>query len=459
MSSQKPTNIQIYRKKWNFNIGIFIFGVIFIYLTATILLYLTGNHVSIYEVREGSIQRDDAYTGLVIRDETVVQADAEGYVNYFILEGSKVGAQTSVYCLSPDKLTFADPSASDASQSLTAEEQASILQQTKNFSDSFQSDNFSDVYTLKDTISTVLDSKSNQSRRAQLNQMAAEDPSSLRIYPAASDGIAVFSVDGYESVKAEDVTEDMIAKTDYKVTGLPDNMYVRAGDPVYKLIRSDVWQIAILLDKETAKELQDVSRISIQFSKDEQTTTAGLDIRKKGKTFIGFLTIEASMIRYAADRYVDVELILEDQSGLKIPKSSVVEKEFYIVPEDYLTLGGNSKETGVLVDDGTDNARFQEAEVYYRDNETGMVYLDTDLLEEGVTLRKEDSDHTCQLKEKASLQGVYNINKGYAEFRQVKILCASDEYYIIESGNDYGLANYDHIALDGDGIHENDVIF
>ncbi|WP_346663537.1 HlyD family efflux transporter periplasmic adaptor subunit [uncultured Merdimonas sp.] len=101
MSSQKPTNIQIYRKKWNFNIGIFIFGVIFIYLTATILLYLTGNHVSIYEVREGSIQRDDAYTGLVIRDETVVQADAEGYVNYFILEGSKVGAQTSVYCLSP----------------------------------------------------------------------------------------------------------------------------------------------------------------------------------------------------------------------------------------------------------------------------------------------------------------------------------------------------------------------
>ena len=70
------TNIEVYRKKWHFNIGIFIFGVIFIYLAATVLLYLTGNHVSIYEVREGSIQKDTAYTGLILREETVVNDSA-----------------------------------------------------------------------------------------------------------------------------------------------------------------------------------------------------------------------------------------------------------------------------------------------------------------------------------------------------------------------------------------------
>ena len=69
MSGNKMTNIEVYRKKWHFNIGIFIFGVIFIYLAATVLLYLTGNHVSIYEVREGSIQKDTAYTGLILREE------------------------------------------------------------------------------------------------------------------------------------------------------------------------------------------------------------------------------------------------------------------------------------------------------------------------------------------------------------------------------------------------------
>ena len=39
------------------NIGLAIFGIIFIYLVVTILLYLTGTHVSAYEVREGSILR------------------------------------------------------------------------------------------------------------------------------------------------------------------------------------------------------------------------------------------------------------------------------------------------------------------------------------------------------------------------------------------------------------------
>ena len=64
-----------------------------------------------------------------------------------------------------------------------------------------------------------------------------------------------------------------------------------------------------------------------------------------------------------------------------------------------------------------------------------------------------------RLKVKETLRGVYNINKGYAEFRQVQILCESDEYYIVESGSDYSLSNYDHIALSGEGIHENDVVF
>ena len=32
------------------------------------------------------------------------------------------------------------------------------------------------------------------------------------------------------------------------------------------------------------------------------------------------------------------------------------------------------------------------------------------------------------------------------------------DYYIVQSGNDYGLSNYDHIALTGKDVHEGDVI-
>ena len=52
------SNIKVYQKKRHLNIGIVIFGVIFIYLIVTVLMYLTEKHISVYEVREGSILRD-----------------------------------------------------------------------------------------------------------------------------------------------------------------------------------------------------------------------------------------------------------------------------------------------------------------------------------------------------------------------------------------------------------------
>ena len=164
------------------------------------------------------------------------------------------------------------------------------------------------------------------------------------------------------------------------------------------------------------------------------------------------------MVRYAQDRFVDVELIMADHTGLKIPKSAVTKKNFYVISEDYLTQGGNSNSTGVLIDTGKENAQFQSVDIYYRDTSTGSVYIDPDDFEENTTLRKPDSSDTCQLNKTRKLKGVYNINRGYAVFRQVQILCEGDEYYIVQSGDDYGLSNYDHIALTGKDVHEGDVI-
>ncbi len=72
---------------------------------------------------------------------------------------------------------------------------------------------------------------------------------------------------------------------------------------------------------------------------------------------------------------------------LKIPKTAVTEKEFYIVPQDYITSGGGSNNTGVLVQGKKNSVEFQEAAVYYRDIETDMAYLDMDYFQ-GTVLRR-----------------------------------------------------------------------
>ena len=458
MAGNKLTNIQVYRKKWNINIGVIIFGAVFIYLVVTVLLYLTGNHVTAYEVREGSILKDNAYTGFIVRDETIVQAESDGYINYFALEGSKVGAKTRVYTLSDKKLELTS-NTDEESLELTSEEQNSILMKTQSFSENFSEEQFNDVYTLKNNITNVLESKSNQSRQAQLDAMVAEGNNDLQIYTAVSDGIILYSTDGYENITTDQVTEDDVSKANYESKNLTDNTKIKAGDPVYKLIRSNDWSVVILLDDETAKELADVNRVKVSFSKDNETTYAGFSIQTKKDTSYGILTFDSSMIRYAEERYLDLELILEDESGLKIPKSSVVTKKFYTVPKDYLTSGGNSSGTGVLVDIGKDQSQFQSVEVYYSDEESNLVYLDYDAFDSNTVLKKPDSSETYELTKTKKLKGVYNINKGYAIFRQVQILCESDEYYIVASGQDYGLTNYDHIALYGDSVRTDDVVF
>lgn len=458
MAGNKLTNIQVYRKKWNINIGVIIFGAVFIYLVVTVLLYLTGNHVTAYEVREGSILKDNAYTGFIVRDETIVQAESDGYINYFALEGSKVGAKTRVYTLSDKKLELTS-NTDEESLELTSEEQNSILMKTQSFSENFREEQFSDVYTLKNNITNVLESKSNQSRQAQLDAMVAAGNNDLQIYTAVSDGIILYSTDGYENITTDQVTEDDISKANYESKNLTDNTKIKAGDPVYKLIRSNDWSVVILLNDETAKELADVNRVKVSFSKDNETTYAGFSIQTKKDTSYGILTFDSSMIRYAEERYLDLELILEDESGLKIPKSSVVTKKFYTVPKDYLTSGGNSSGTGVLVDIGKDQSQFQSVEVYYSDEESNLVYLDYDAFDSNAVLKKPDSSETYELTKTKKLKGVYNINKGYAIFRQVQILCESDEYYIVASGQDYGLTNYDHIALYGDSVRTDDVVF
>ncbi len=64
--------VLVYRKKWKMNIGIVLFGILFLYLIVLIISYATRDKVSTYEVHMGTILNDESYTGMAIREEKVV---------------------------------------------------------------------------------------------------------------------------------------------------------------------------------------------------------------------------------------------------------------------------------------------------------------------------------------------------------------------------------------------------
>lgn len=462
MADNTPnTNVVLYKRKGHFNIGMVLFGIIFVYLVSTVFIYLTTPRTTAYEVRMGSILNDTAYTGMAVRQETVAAAEQSGYVNYYSAEKAKAKVGTKIYVVSSAALEEnLEPSSSDeeGSKKLTSDQQNYFGMLVQSFSDNFSDEMFADVYSFKDSIRSSISSISSANKETYLNQMLTNGTGGgLMVFTAPDDGIVVYNTDGYEGIAKEDVTADMFNKADYSVSEFYNNMQVSAGEPVYKLVTSEDWTLVVPLSEETAQILQEKNKksIRVRFKKDNEILIAGLSIVEKDGQHFAYLSFSSSMIRYANERFLDVELIIEDQSGLKIPKSALTKKSFYTVPLEYMTQGAGSNEKGVMRQKGG-MPEFLATTVYYSDENN--AYLDPEVLAEGDVLLKPESNMTYIVGERKDIEGVFNINKGYAVFKQIKILCESDDYYIVESGNDYGLANYDRIALDSKNIKENDII-
>lgn len=461
--SSYTSNIRTYRKKKYINIGVIIFGIIFLYLVVTVIMYLTAPRTTPYEVREGSILKDNAYTGIAVRNESVIYAEQEGYINYYTTDHSKVRTGTNIYTLSNEKLDFEAVASEDGDISLSEEEKNVLSLRMQTFSEGFRDTAFSDVYLFKNEVENTLQNISSQSRNDQLALMLENGASSsMMVHPSSDDGIVVYSVDGMEGLTLDTVTPEALDKSAYRKTEFSNNTKVNAGDPVYKLITDESWSLALEISQEIYDSLKENKTVTVRFLKDNQSLSGKLTFKNtEGEHILAYITFDNSLIRYVNERYLDVELILEDQSGLKIPKSAETKKDFYVVPKSYITQGGNTSEQGVLRQttdkNGDSITEFLPVNIYYEENE--MVYLDPNVFQNNDVLIRPESTETYALTEKKSLKGVYSINKGYAMFKQIHILCESEEYYIVEEGNEYGLSNYDRIALDSTGIKENDIVF
>lgn len=455
---QKKDSISInrYKTKRELNIGTLIFALVFIYLIVAVVAYATEKRITVYEVREGSILKNNSYTGLVLREETLVYAEGAGYVNYYQNGQSKVRTGMNLCAISAQKLGNLEPEEQNET-ALSAEEQAVIVRKAQDFNENFTAQKFASVYSLKREVEDTIQNASDQTKTAQLDALISASGQSVKTYSAARDGVMVLTYDGEEGLTQENFTESDFDKSDYTSVNLEDNMEVQSGQPIYKLVTSENWSVVIPLNDQMAKELSETDSVKVRLDKEKDTIWADFSVIKKEKQYYGCLNFDKSMIRYADKRYLHVELILEDQSGLKIPKSAVVQKPCYAIPQEYLTTGGNSSDSGVMIQD-KDSAVFQQVEIYYV-SEDGTNYINPESLKNGSVLIKPESSETMTVEATEKLNGVYNINQGYAVFRAVEILCESDEYYIIREGNSYGLSNYDHIVQNGQDVKENEVVF
>lgn len=456
-------NIVKYRRPLNLNIGMVIFAVILIYIIICIFGYFTAKHVVPYEVNEGSLSTNNIYQGIALRTEKIVTASQAGYINYYAREGERVSPGSLVYTLDESgKLAEYIASENSGETTLSSKDLTELKAEISSFATSFDAENFSEVYDFKYSMQGTVLKLANANILENIDKINSSGVSDLVSFCNASDtGIVIYSTDGYEELTLEEITSDLFDSKNYEKNQLISNELIANGDPVYKLSTDEDWSIVIQVTESKATELEKLEYVQVKFLKNQYISWGEVNryTNPDGDIFVE-LKFTNSMITFCTDRFIDIELITEEETGLKIPQSAIAEKEFFIVPKEYVTQGGTNGNYGVLretyTEEGTATTEFIETTIY---NATDTeYYLDDSQLRSGDRIVKPESTEKYTVSKKGSLKGVYNINKGYADFKQIDVLYENEEYAIVKSNTQYGLSVYDYIALDASAVSDDEII-
>lgn len=457
MARNRNRKVVRYRKPFQINIEIVIFCLIFIYLLYFIYQYMTDTHISAYEVTQGSIAQNTTFEGLILREETVYYAADSGYIHYYYRDGTKAGAGSCIYSLDATGDYYQQMTAQNDGELLISDESYREMEEVAGqFLASYSNNDFQRVYQFKYDMEATLMEALSQGQP----QDAPEAAGSLRMENTPKDGVVVYNRDGLEEVTADTFTAEMFDTQSYRRENFMERETVSPDDAVYKLITSEFWQVVIPITEGLAADLAEEENIKVRFWKDNTTVWAASRTLLKDGAWYLILDFKNSMIRFATERYVKLELLLTDTSGLKIPNTAITSKDFLVIPKNYITKGGDSGEDGILKEylDEKGNAKveFTPVTLFYETEDA--YYIDGEGVSVGDTALLPDSNERFLLKELASLEGVYNVNKGYAVFKRIEKLFENEEYTIINTGTSYGISMYDHIALDSSSVEENDII-
>lgn len=462
----KGNKIKKYRKPLNLNIGMIIFGVILIYVIVCVIIYFQTGHIVRYEVQEGSLAVDNVYRGIIIREETVMYNQAAGYVNYYAREGERLAKNELVYIVDETGRLNEEFNTADLGQNaLSNKDLSEFRSEIVNFVHSYDSAYYSSVYDFKNSLKNTVLKLANVNMLANISEMNGGAVNIINYSYAPYTGIVSYWVDGYEDLRPQDVTAEILdpKNSNYEKKQMLSNSLMALNDPVYKLCTSENWSLVIPVDPVRGAKLMEEEYVRVRFLKNQYESWGKVYMltNADGNTYLR-LDFNNSMITFINDRFLEVELIVEDETGLKIPLSSIVQKDFFLIPEDFLIPGGNNGGDSIMrqcyLEDGTISSELLEVEVYNYASETKEYYLDSSILNAGDILYKLNGQETYVISKRATLIGVYNMNKGYADFKQVNILYQNDEYAIVKSNTKYGLNVYDYIVLDAAAVTDDQFI-
>ncbi len=452
----KDEKIIKFRTRKEVNIGLVVaFGVL-VLLVINIYRYFTTPHLALYEVQTGSSGSEVSAVAMILRPETVYRTEHAGYLNYYYREGARVTNNAKIYSINDsselqDILDF-----NENNSALTVNDLNRLKGSVRSFYASYSDATFSECYELREEFLSdylryrdvsMLDTLANQNT----------DKNAFLTVTTPQSGIVSYFSDLYDGYTKEMITGEEFSTEKRTVPEYSKQTGLSAIDSfAYKLIPEESWQLVIQVPEESMAQIKKsgttvsfrIMGDSVLYEKPYEELHAG-----------GGAYLAVNMDRYGADylseRFLDVTVYLDAREGLKIPETAILNKDIYQIPERFVMKGGGEDTLGVSMERYDTEAGevkpdfFEITPLFY---ENGYYYVAEEDMDSGQYINSAgltgEPERAMLYSFLTSMEGVYNMNKGYAVFRRIERITDVEDYVLIRAGQVGGLSVYDHIVLD-----------
>ena len=438
-----------------------IFAAIIAYIITVLVGSLTKKEGAlIYEVSKGSISDSLVLSGIILRNEKAYESEGSGNIEYYQTSGSKVKVGDVIYSI--DKTGNADEilkNLAGEGEEFSDEEKFQIHSLLSSYRQNYGAVGFDGLYDAKAGMSSIVLSSVRDlisGNKEEIDESSGI-PDSLQIFSTDRAGYVVFSSDGYEDLSGDDVSNDLFDKLSGTSSSAVVRKNINAGDPVYKLILSDNWEVYCKLSEDMINEndLTEKDVVYVNLNKAGANVKGNFEVIEKDGEYFGLISLNKYVMNYARDRVAELEISSDEDAGLQIPNSSIVEKDYYKIPAGFLTSGDNSNAEGFMAENGT-LARFIEVDPEMKNSE--YVYVAPEDIEKGSVLVMPDSEERFTVSETQPIKGVLCVNSGFAVFKAVDVVSENKEYSIINEASS-GVSLHERILLDAGGYSEGDVVY
>ncbi len=467
-----------------------LFVIMIIYLAGFSYTFISNssNDISNDTVKYGSVETPKSFTGVIIRDEEVYTAGAEGVVSYNVAENERVKANTAV-CSVSDQEVVASMEAeleeinesilklqeSRQEISIYTEDVKKYNQQIQDIIDetspSFVSNDISKLYTLKNNIQKRIDvrnqmllSESNgslselASKRTEQESKLAENitnvcANSAGIVSYFSDGLEnTFTFDNLTGLTKEQTlmnSEENLIKTN-----------VTADTPVFKLVTSNQWYIAAYI---TNKYIDDWAAgeyhsIYVNDMYDNTTTINAYveSITTLDKESYVVLRADKYMLDFIEQRSITFETDKATE-GYKIPNEAIVEQTLLKVPAKYVAenkiyKAADNEIKAIAVSVSTEAT---DTDNVYIPMEIGTINVGD------VIVNPEDNTDTYTIQDVLTKKGIFIMNTGVAEFVAINTdnSVSNSTHTILDPSINPNITIYDKIVTDTANVEKQQRIY